>query len=357
MNTTLDLSELNARIGQLIMAGISGLLVDDGTEALIRDYNIGGIILFSRNIQDPLQLAKLCRELQDRALKYHDRPLFLAVDQEGGRVARLKDPFTLFEGNSAIGRSDRSVEKAMEFGETTAREMKLVGLNMNLAPVVDVQRGEVEKHLAGRSFGEDPETVALLGRTVIASLQGNGVMAVAKHFPGLGRTSVDPHFQLPRIDIDLDEMEAINLPPFRAAIHEGVSAIMTSHAIYPAIDSGNPATLSPGILINLLREKMAFEGLIITDDLEMGAIAKQQGVAEGACQAFQAGADILLICKDQEKVLESIKLLRNKMLQDEIKLDRLDQSLGRIEKTKSRFLRPVQEISAAKVREYFHLTV
>ena len=218
MNTTLDLSELNARIGQLIMAGMPGPQVDDVTEALIRDYNIGGIILFSRNIQDPLQLAKLCRQLQDMALKYHDRPLFLAVDQEGGRVARLKEPFTLFEGNSAIGRSDRPVEKAIEFGETTAREMKLVGLNMNLAPVVDVQRGELEKHLAGRSFGEDPEAVALLGRTVIASLQGNGVMAVAKHFPGLGRTSVDPHFQLPRIDIDLDEMEAINLPPFRAAV-------------------------------------------------------------------------------------------------------------------------------------------
>jgi beta-N-acetylhexosaminidase len=357
VNTTLDLSELNARIGQLIMAGMPGPQVDDGTEALIKGYNIGGIILFSRNIQDPLQLAKLCGQLQDMALKHHGRPLFLAVDQEGGRVARLKEPFTLFEGNSAIGRSDRPVEKAMEFGETTSREMKLVGLNMNLAPVVDVQRGELEKHLAGRSFGEDPEAVALLGRTVIASLQGNGVMAVAKHFPGLGRTSVDPHFQLPRIDIDLDEMEAINLPPFRAAVDEEVSGIMTSHAIYPAIDSGNPATLSPGILINLLREQMGFEGLIITDDLEMGAIAKQQGVAEGAFSAFQAGADILLICKDQEKVLESIKLLRNKVLQDKIKLDRLDQSLGRIEKTKSRFLRPAQEISAAEVREYFHLAV
>jgi beta-N-acetylhexosaminidase len=353
MNTTLDLSELDSRIGQLMMAGMPGPHMDDGTEALIRKYNVGGIILFSRNIQDPLQLADLCRQLQDMALKYHERPLFLAVDQEGGRVARLKTPFTLFEGNSAIGRSDRSVEKAVEFGEITAREMKLVGLNMNLAPVVDVQRGEAEKHLAGRSFGEDPDKVALLGGTVIAALQGKGIMAVAKHFPGLGRASVDPHFQLPRIDIDLAEMEEINLPPFRTAIHGGVSAIMTSHAIYPAIDPGNPATLSPGILKNLLREKMGFKGLIVTDDLEMGAIAKHQSVAEGAFQAFQAGADILLICKDQEKVWESIDLLRDKMLQDEIRMDRLDQSLRRIEKTKSRFLKPFREISVAKVREYF----
>ena len=357
MNTTLDLSELNSRIGQFVMAGMPGPHMDDGTEALIRDYNIGGIILFSRNIQDPLQLANLCRQLQDLAARNHGRPLLLAVDQEGGRVARLREPFTVFEGNSAIGRSDRPVEKAMEFAEITAREMRLVGLNMNLAPVLDVQRGKVEKHLAGRSFGEEPDQVALLGRTVIAALQGNGIMAVAKHFPGLGRTSVDPHFQLPRIDIDLDEMGAINLPPFRAAIDEGVSAIMTSHAIYPAIDPENPATLSPGILRNLLRQKMDFEGLLMTDDLEMGAIAKHQSVAEGACQAFQAGADILLICKDQEKVLESINLLRSKLLQDEIKMERLDQSLGRIEKTKSRFLRPVHEIAEAKVREYFHLIV
>ncbi len=356
MNTTLDLSELDCRIGQLMMAGMPGPHVDGGTEALIREYNIGGIILFSRNIQDPLQLADLCRQLQDLAVKNQGRPLLLAVDQEGGRVARLKRPFTVSEGNSAIGRSERPVEKAMEFGEITAREMKMVGLNMNLAPVVDVQRGEVEKHLVGRSFGEDPAQVALLGRTVIASLQGNGIMAVAKHFPGLGRASVDPHFQLPRIEIDLDEMEAINLPPFGAAIQEGVSAIMTSHAIYSAIDSGNPATLSPEILINLLREKMAFEGLIMTDDLEMGAIAKHQGVPEGACQAFQAGADILLICKDQEKVVESVRLLRGKMLQDEIGMARLDQSLKRIERVKSRFLSPAHEISTAEVQEYFHLT-
>lgn len=357
MGTNLDLSDLNSGIGQVIMAGMPGPHLDDGTERLIQEYNIGGIILFSRNIQNPLQLAKLCQQLQDMALKCHGGPLFLAVDQEGGRVARLKEPFTLFEGNSALGKSDRPAEKALEFGQTTAKEMKIVGLNMNLAPVVDVQRGDLEKHLAGRSFGEDPATVALLGRTVIASLQENGVMAVAKHFPGLGRTSVDPHFQLPTIDIDLEEMEAINLPPFRAAVHEAVSGIMTSHAIYPAIDPENPATLSSRILTGLLRDQMGFEGLIVTDDLEMGAIAKQQGVAEGACKAFQAGADVLLVCKDQKNVVDSIRLLRNRLLEEEIKLGRLVQSLERIEETKSRFLRPFQKISTAEVREYFRLTV
>jgi len=246
------------------------------------------------------------------------------------------------------------VEKAMEFGHVTATEMRLVGLNMDLAPVVDVQRGEIEKHLAGRSFGEDPEKVALLGRTVIRSLQGNGIMAVAKHFPGLGRTAVDPHFQLPRIDIDREEVEKINLPPFQAAIDEGVSAVMTSHAIYPAFDAETPATLSPAVLVTLLREKMGFEGPIITDDLEMGAIAKHFGVAEGARRSFVAGADILLICKNQENVLESISLLRSDLLKGEIKVERLDQSIQRIEKIKSRFLSPMDQVSIAKVEEYFN---
>jgi beta-N-acetylhexosaminidase len=356
MNTTLDLSELNTKIGQLFMVGIPGPDLDDGTEALIRDYNLGGVILFSRNIEGPVQLATLCRDLQEKAMTYHGHPLILAVDQEGGRVARLKQPFTVFPGNSAIGADDHPVEKAMEFGRVTAAEMKLVGLNMNLAPVVDVQRGELEKHLAGRSFGEDPDKVALLGRTVVRSLQGNGVMAVAKHFPGLGRTTVDPHFQLPRIDVDREEIEKINLPPFQAAIDEGVSAVMTSHAIYPAFDAKNPATLSPDILVNLLREKMAFDGLVITDDLEMGAIANHWGVAEGARLAFEAGADILLICKDQGNSIESIRLLRSKLLKGEIKAERLEQSIQRIDKEKSRILAPMEEVSIAKVMEYFSLS-
>ncbi len=354
MNTTLELSELDSRIGQLFMIGIPGPRLDDGTEALIRDYNLGGVILFSRNIENPVQVATLCRDLQEIAVAYHGRPLILAVDQEGGRVARLKEPFAVFPGNGAIGKDDHPVEKAMEFGHVTATEMRLVGLNMDLAPVVDVQRGEIEKHLAGRSFGEDPEKVALLGRTVIRSLQGNGIMAVAKHFPGLGRTAVDPHFQLPRIDIDREEVEKINLPPFQAAIDEGVSAVMTSHAIYPAFDAETPATLSPAVLVTLLREKMGFEGPIITDDLEMGAIAKHFGVAEGARRSFVAGADILLICKNQENVLESISLLRSDLLKGEIKVERLDQSIQRIEKIKSRFLSPMDQVSIAKVEEYFN---
>jgi len=353
LNTTLELSELDSKIGQLFMVGIPGHDLDTETEALIREYNLGGVILFARNIEDPFQLAGLCRALQEKSMEYHNLPLLLAVDQEGGRVARLREPFTVFPGNKAIGMDERSVELAEEFGAVTAKEMKMVGLNMNLAPVLDVQRGELEKHLDGRSFGEDPEKVAFLGKTVVKALQDNGVMAVAKHFPGLGRATLDPHLQLPRIDVDMHEIEQVNLPPFKAAIEEGVSGIMTSHAIYPALDSESPATLSPVVLTELLREKMAFEGLIITDDLEMGAIANHWHVAEGAAKAFEAGADILLICKEQRKVLESIHLIRSKLLQGEIAFKRLSQSVKRIDKVRSSLHADLEEISFASIKEYF----
>jgi beta-N-acetylhexosaminidase len=335
------------------MVGMPGTALDKETERLIQENHIGGIILFSRNIENPLQLAALCRDLQSASSKAQDRPLFLAVDQEGGRVARLKEPFKRFPGNAAIGMDEEPVKRAIEFATVTSNEMKIVGLNMNLAPVVDVQRGEIEKHLAGRSFGEDPERVAFLGRTVVKHLQKNGIMVVAKHFPGLGRADVDPHVHLPKINIDLEELERINLPPFAAAIDEGVCGIMSSHAVYPALDQERPATLSPLVLTKVLRERMGFKGLTITDDLEMGAIATERSVAEGALKSFQAGADILLICKDQSQVRASLDLMRQALSKGTISPERLDQSLKRVRKIKKRFLGHRSEISLADVREYF----
>ncbi|MBN2126293.1 MAG: beta-N-acetylhexosaminidase [Deltaproteobacteria bacterium] len=355
MNTTLDLSELDERIGQLFVAGMPGPSLDEGTESLIREGNLGGVILFARNIQDPLQLADLCRGLQERAMDCRGLPLFLAVDQEGGRVARLRRPFTEFPGNAAIGADAEPEQRAVEFARTTALEMGVVGLNMDLAPVLDVQRGTLEKHLSGRSFGEAPELVALLGTRVIRTLQENGVMAVAKHFPGLGRATLDPHVSLPRIDLDEEELEAVNLPPFRAAIEAGVAGIMSSHALYPILDAERPATLSSPVLTGLLRERMAFQGILITDDLEMGAIAGNRTAAQGAVEAFEAGADILLICANQEEVRAGIVAIRGKLLRGEIPFRRLTEAHGRIMKAKAGFLAGKGEISLGRVKDYFRL--
>jgi len=353
VNPSLDLDGLNTRIGRLFMAGIPGPDFDPGTEELICNWGLGGVILFSRNIEDPVQVAALCRNLQKMSLRHNEIPLFLAVDQEGGRVARLRAPFREFPGQSAIGDAEDPVKEALEFARVTAAEMRMVGLNMDLTPVLDVPRGSPEKHLQGRTFSEDPEQVALLGRTVIMELQENGIMAVGKHFPGLGGADRDPHKKFPRISLSTEEMEAVDIPPFRMAVDAGVTGIMSSHALYPSLDPEKPATLSARILSGLLREDLGFQGLIITDDLEMGAISKGSGVVDGAVEAFQAGADILLICADQQQVIKSMERLRRMLVTGEIKLKRFRESLDRIAGAKERFLKKTRIISISEVKEYF----
>ncbi len=337
------------------MAGIPGTSLDTETDLFLREFGPAGIILFSRNIENPEQLATLCNDLQNRSISYHGVPLFLAVDQEGGRVARLKPPFRLFPGNASIGADPHPLEKAIEFARVTAREMTLVGLNMNFAPVVDVLCGEPEKHLVGRTFGDDPERTAVLGRTIAKTLQENGILATAKHFPGLGRATRDPHLELPTIDADEKELREIHLPPFAAAFEEGVAAVMTSHAVYPSLDPELPATLSRRIMTHLLRNTMGYQGLLISDDLEMGAIKTRWGVAKGAVASFEAGADILLICENQNAVKESIRLMGEKLANGEIPKQRLDESLQRVKRTKSVFLEKAEKVSISDVRDYFRM--
>jgi len=222
-----------------------------------------------------------------------------------------------------------------------------------MAPVLDVPKGPMDQVLQNRTFGEDPGRVGNLGRIVIKSLQENGVMAVGKHFPGLGKARLDPHQHLPTIEADQQEMDSIDLPPFQDAVREGVSAIMTSHALYPGLDAHCPATLSYAIITELLRERLGFQGLIITDDLEMGAIKKDPGVAEGAVKAFEAGNDILLICEDQGLVREAMDALRNRLLTNEVLLSRLHESVGRIMAAKEKFLKRWEPVSLETVKRYF----
>ena len=353
MNPTLDLSEITQKIGRLFIGGIPGLELDTDTINLIKNYHLGGIILFKRNVKDPIQLAHLCKDLQRVSMENSGYPLFLAIDQEGGRVARLKEPFTQFPGNAAIGEDSDREQSALHFASTTAREMSLVGLNMNLAPVMDVAQVDMDSHLVGRSFSQDPLIVIKLGKIVINTLQQGGIMAVAKHFPGLGKSDLDPHLHLPTVNATSQEMESVHLPPFAGAIEANVSAIMSSHAVYPALDPDMPATLSRNIVTDLLREKMSFNGLLLSDDLEMGAIAKERGLPEGAADAFEAGIDLLLICSNQPNIIDSMEFIRDKVIKGEIPYERLEKSLERIAKYKKRFLYPRKRISLKAVKEYF----
>jgi beta-N-acetylhexosaminidase len=286
-------------------------------------------------------------------MEYSGVPMFLAIDQEGGRVARLREPFTQFPGNEAVGKNSSPEQSAIDFAATTAREMALVGLNMDLAPVLDIAQKNMEAHLSGRCFSSEPSLVAGLGETVISTLQQGGIMAVAKHFPGLGKADLDPHLNLPIIEAPLEEMNSIHLLPFGRAIEADVSAIMSSHAVYPALDPGVPATLSRKILTDLLREKMQFKGMVISDDLEMGAISKEIDVPQGVSDAFDAGVDLLLICKDQTNIIDSVEFVRDRFLRGEISSERLERSLKRIALYKRRFLHPLKKVTLKRVKEYF----
>jgi beta-N-acetylhexosaminidase len=278
--------------GQRLMVGFEGKRFNQDLKSLIRDLRVGGIILFSHNVETPHQIKKLCGSIQEFARAHGQPLLIIAIDQEGGQVTRLREPFTQFPGNPVM----TSVEDAIDFAETTAAELAEVGINMNLAPVMDVVPEGISSIMAGRSFGHDPDWVSTMGVTVINCLQHNNIMAVAKHFPGIGRTAVDSHIDLPTCNGDLTEMKNYDLLPFEACIDNAVAGIMLSHIIYNKIDPQWPASLSQFIAQKLLREQLRFAGVSMTDDLDMDAINKHYDIKTAIQRILLAGVDMALIC-------------------------------------------------------------
>ena len=291
--------------GQLLMVGIPGPRVDAVARELVRDLKVGGVILFARNIETPEQVWELTRDLQREALAATGRPLLLAVDQEGGRVQRLKAPFTLIPAARDLGIT-RTPEEVEYLARQVARELALVGLNVNLAPVLDVPRSPACPQW-DRSYSSDPERAARFGLAAIRGYLTGGVIPAAKHFPGLGDTLADSHEVLP-LALSSDAKREADLLPFRRAITAGVPMVMTAHLKVPAWDE-RPATLSPVALQVWLRRRLGFQGVIITDDLEMGGITSSLPAPQGAQEALAAGADLLLICNDWQAAWETARLL------------------------------------------------
>jgi len=325
---------LEEKIGQLLVCGFDGLKPSDEIKGLIKDYNIGGVILFSRNIKDPAQTARLCNSLQEIS----KTPLFICVDQEGGKVSRLPKPFTQFAGNAAIGKSN-SVKLAYAFGEITAKELKAVGINANFAPVLDVNTNPDNPIINERAFSNNPNSVSRFGLAVIAGLQDNGVIACCKHFPGHGDTSLDSHYQMPVVEHSIERLNEIELLPFKHAAENDVAAIMTAHVLYKGLDEKYPATLSKKIIHDLLRKEMGFKGLVITDDLEMKAISDNYAIGEAAIGALSAGADIILVCKDHERQKEVRDAVLRAVKDNIITEKRIDESIERIMAVKKHFLK------------------
>lgn len=278
--------------GQRLMVGFEGTQFNQDLQVLIRDLKVGGIILFSQNTKTPAQVKKLCDAVQKYARLNKQPPLIISIDQEGGPVARLKEPFSEFPGNPAM----TDVKDAIFFAETTAAELTQAGINMNLAPVLDVAPKEIDSIMAARAFGHNPQWVSKLGLTVISHLQQQNIMAVAKHFPGIGRTVADSHVDLPSCEHSLADLRSCDLIPFADSIKQGVAGIMLSHVSYPEIDPLWPASLSKQIAQHLLREQMGYSGVSMTDDLDMGAITKYFDIRITIRQILKAGIDMILIC-------------------------------------------------------------
>jgi beta-N-acetylhexosaminidase len=324
---------LEAKVGQLFVAGFDGTTPTDDIMELISDHHLGGVIYFSRNVESPSQLRSLSAELQG-FVPEGTPPLLVAIDQEGGRVARIAWG-TELPSAMTLGAADDTM-LAASAGRAVGRELRALGIGLDLAPVLDVNNNPANPVIGVRSFGEQPAAVAALGTAFADGLQEAGVMACGKHFPGHGNTTVDSHLGLPIIDHDRDRLDRVELRPFRAAIDNGIDALMTTHVAFPAITDENerPATLSQRVITDLLREELGFDGLVVTDCMEMDAISEGVGTSEGAVQAVKAGCDLITVSHtpaQQRAVIDSVvRAVRSGRIQAE----RVDASVRRVLRAK-----------------------
>jgi beta-N-acetylhexosaminidase len=275
-------------LGQLIITGISGLALTDEEKLFIQDKNIGGVILFAENYQDPAQLAELINEIQKLRDEY---PLFIATDHECGRVIRFKKHFTHFPSMAKLAELD-SPKIVYEVYEMMAKELKACGVNVNLAPCCDILTNKDNKVIGDRSFGPDPIEVEKYVSAAIRGLQTNGILACGKHFPGHGGTTKDSHFDLPLVKTDLKTMKERELIPFLKASKSRVEFMMMAHLMVDALNEELPTTLSKEAY-DFLKDSLKFKKLIISDDMEMRAITDRFTYPEAAVRAIEAGADII----------------------------------------------------------------
>jgi len=335
--TTPDIPKYAYSLGQLFMVGLPGVTLDDSTLRLIEEFRINNFIYFKRNVESPEQLKKLSDDLHKACKQNNLGPPLIAIDQEGGSVTRLPPPFTQFPDARVLAQADNPENGLSEYARVCSAELRDIGVNYNLAPVLDVCEVGKEYFMEKRSLGGNPEVVGKLGALVIREMQARGIAACGKHFPGLGAAVVDPHFQLPYVAKAEPEIYAQDIPSFKQAAAAGVASIMTSHTIYQYLDSENPATLSKKILTGLLRNDLGYDGVVITDDLEMGAIEKEGDLGQAALQAFAAGADLLLICQNHEKVIGAFGKTVTGIAENPELQKRMQESIRRVAAMRDKF--------------------
>ncbi len=331
---------LEEQIGQLLMVGFWGSTPSQEIIDLIQRHHVGNILLFSRNIREARQIFELTQSLQAIAQEAGQRyPLLIAIDQENGLVQRLGEAVTLFPGNMALG-AIGSEKVAYEVALVTGRELKALGINMNLAPVVDVNNNPANPVIGVRSFGEDAQQVARLAAAMVKGYHATGILDCLKHFPGHGDTAVDSHLALPTIPYALERLEALELVPFRSGIEAGAESVMIAHVSFPALTRQDmlPATLSSAIVQGLLREKLGFNGVILSDCLEMKAISETFGTERAAVMAIQAGIDLVLVSHHYTQQLGSIEAIQAAVQAHELSPQAVQQAAERVLGFKASYL-------------------
>jgi beta-N-acetylhexosaminidase len=305
---------------------------------------VSSVILFSRNIESPPQVRDLCADLKARA----GRPLMIGIDQEGGRVRRLREGFTEVPSMRSLGRTN-DPQLAKQIGAVLARELRAVNIDLDFAPTIDVDTNPNNPVIADRSLGPTPELVAKLGCALIDGLQGNGVAACGKHFPGHGDTNVDSHKELPRMTHDMERLNRIELLPFEAAVKCDVAMIMTAHVIFEPIDAKYPSTMSKAVMQGILRDRMGFRGVIVSDDLEMKAIANYFDIEEVIIRCVNAGVDLLMICHNHKLQHRAIDLLTHAVIRGDVPRERLEESNRRLDALMAKYVRPPMQDGSLSV--------
>ena len=328
VESELEKMTIAEKIGQMMMIGIYGYEIDENVSWMLNQYHCGGIILYDRNMDTKSQVKKLTTDLQVHSGK--EIPLFIALDEEGGKVVRMAHEIKPAPSQQEIGNTGDPTS-AKIWAEYNAKELKKLGINVNFAPVADVGSPDT------RSFSNDPFTVATFLESAAQGYENEKFIYCLKHFPGIGKRITDPHQEISSIDVSHEALEKEDIFPFKSIINDHSAdnfMIMVSHLKYPAIDENNSATLSYEVMTNLLRKKLNFSGIIITDDLEMGAISNHNTFTEVGVKAVNAGADILLVCHDYQHEQEVYLGILEAVQNHEISEERINESVRKILKVK-----------------------
>ncbi len=334
-------------VGQLFITGISGVALTEEEKTFLKDCNIGGVILFKHNYQDPAQLAELINEIQTLRDEY---PLFISVDQEGGRVRRFQTHFTQFPSMYEVGEQD-SPKLTFEVHKALAEELNACGVNLNYSPCCDIWTNENNKVIGDRAFGKTAEIVEKNVSAAIRGLHTSNVRACAKHFPGHGNTTKDSHFDLPYVKKSLTDLKQEEIVPFLKASKSRVEFIMMAHLVVDAIDKDKPCTLSEKAY-SFLRSELKYKKLIVTDDMEMKAITDNFGFEDAGKQALEAGADVLLY-RSMEKTKLVYESIVTEIKQQNLKKSLLEDKINRVLDCKKRFFSEYQPIYIPTITKYF----